>query len=427
MIAPKDRAVLSRPSHGQLGFSLVELMVGIVIALMASLAIFQTFAASEEQRRTTGSGSEGLQSGTLAMAQVQALVRNAGYNLVTPTSPAISPPNRGVAMGVGVTISNSVPVTTEFLMGCRILDTQLPSATGSTRVAPVFVRAGAGALDSDVITLMEGSSSNSPMPSMLESAHPAGSTVLTLTTIYGYQVNDWVIVYEQSDDTVLNANPGTNRNVSCTLTRVTAVSANLAPAGVINVSVGTSAPYSGLARVVNLGQTPLFQELRVDTVARRLTLRNLRTNAVQILADDVVTMKVQTGLDITADDLIDQWTNPPALDSDWANPNAVPTVPSIASLPVATGPRSLNQIKALRIGLLLRSPQFERPNATTGQCNSTGTGPFNILPAVPGAAANRVPDMPASPAYSLTGNERCYRYNTVSAIVPLRNIIMSDL
>ena len=408
---------VSRVGGAQAGFSLVELMVGIGIALMASLAIFQTFAASEEQRRTTSSGSEGLQGGTLAMAQVQAVVRNAGYNLVTPTDFAFTQPNRSVSMGVGVTIPNNTPVPTEFLMGCLM--------TGGMRIAPVLVNAGLTSADSDSITIMEGSSAASPLPAQLMAPHPSGSITLNIKTTYGYAINDWVIVYEQSG--VAPNNQGTTRDVPCTFARVTALplAPVLSPAA-ITLSTGTVAAYSLQARVVNLGPNPLFQRLTVDST-RRLVLTNLRTNTNQILADDVQTMKVQVGVDVSADDLVDEWINPPALVSAWTNPSATPTVPSVATLPIVPGTRSLNQIKALRIGLLLRSPQFERANPTTGLCETTGAGPFSVLPAISGSTASRVPNIPASPTYTLSGTQRCYRYNTVSAVVPLRNIIMSDL
>ena len=43
------------------GFSLLELMVAAVIAMVGAVTIFQTMSVSEERRRSTTSGSEGLQ------------------------------------------------------------------------------------------------------------------------------------------------------------------------------------------------------------------------------------------------------------------------------------------------------------------------------------------------------------------------------
>ena len=41
------------------GFSLVELMVAVVIGLIGTLVMFQVFAVSEGQKRTTASGGDG--------------------------------------------------------------------------------------------------------------------------------------------------------------------------------------------------------------------------------------------------------------------------------------------------------------------------------------------------------------------------------
>jgi type IV pilus assembly protein PilW len=400
----------------QSGFGLIETMIGMVIALLTTLAIFQTLAINESQRRTTGSGSEALQAGTLALSQVQKTIRNAGYNLTTPTDPTLTPPARMVVEPTGAVIINPTSAATEFLMGC--------TTPGGLRITPAMVTAGAGPLSSDSIFVMQGSSSVAPIPSQLVTAAAAGSTSLTITTTYGYAINDWVLVYEQDP----LANPGNARPIPCTLARVSALP--LAPvinAGIINLSAATAAAYSSFARVVNLGRTPLFQSLTVNAATNQLVLTNLISNASMVLADNVVAMNVQAGIDVSNDDVIDEWIVPPTAAGTWLNPNAVPAIPSIAALPVAAGPRSLNQIKALRVGLLIRSSQFERPDPASGLCNTTPAGPFSVLSASAGNTAQRIPAMPASGAYTLSGNQRCYRYNTLSSVIPLRNIIMSDI
>jgi type IV pilus assembly protein PilW len=402
----------------QAGFGLVETMIGMVIALLTTLAIFQTFAVNEAQRRTTGSGSEALQAGTLAMSQIQKIVRNAGYNLTTPTDPTLTPPARMVVEPSGAVIINPTTAATEFLMGC--------STQAGMRITPAMVTGTAGALTSDRIVMMEGNSAVAPIPSQLVAPVAAGSTSITITTKYGYLPNDWVVIYEQ--DPTLNV--GTARPVPCTFARVAALPPSppatpLSPA-VITLTTGTVAAYSSFARVVNLGRTPLFQSLTVNGV-NQLLLTNLITNATTVLADNVISMRAQIGIDVSNDDVIDEWINPPLLAGDWLNPNSVPTVPSIAAVPVAAGPRALNQIKALRVGVLIRSSQFERPNGVTGLCETTPAGPFSVLEARAGNSAQRIPNMPASTPYTLGGNQRCYRYNTLSSVIPLRNIIMGDI
>jgi type IV pilus assembly protein PilW len=396
------------------GFGLVETMVGIVIALMTTLAIFQTFAINEEQRRTTGSGTEGVQAGTLALAQLQKAIRNAGYGLLVHTDNPTQDRSRVVVPGTGVSTTTNA-VATEFLIGCTTLAGQ--------RVAPVVVVNGGGALSSDQIAVMTGSSSQVPAPSIL-SGVVAGATTLVVPSTYGYRVNDRVVLYEQS----ALVNVGNTRPTPCTLARVVALpdGANYVN-GRLVLDTGAVTTYLE-AHLVNMGSTPSMQLLSVDPTTLRLRFTDLAIpSQPQILAENVMAMKVQTGIDVGNDDLIDEWINPPNAAAAWLNPNAAPPVNSVTPLPVAPAPRSLNQIKALRIGLLIRSPQMERPDPATGLCQVTGSGPFEVLPAVAGNAALRIPSMPSSGTYLLSSNQRCFRYNTLTAVIPLRNVIMSEL
>ncbi len=110
--------------------------------------------------------------------------------------------------------------------------------------------------------------------------------------------------------------------------------------------------------------------------------------------------------------MIDEWINPPAAAATWTNPpNPLPQN-QISALPVAAAARSLHQIKAARIGLVVRSPQFERPD-TSGNCSTISSGPYEVLPARTGSPGSGLPDMPSSGAYSLAGNALCFRYNAV--------------
>ena len=97
-----------------------------------------------------------------------------------------------------------------------------------------------------------------------------------------------------------------------------------------------------------------------------------------------------------------------------------------AALPVPPGPRSLNQIKAVRVGLLVRSPQFERPD-DSGNCTTSPEGPAQVLPQIAGSGANRLPGMPDSGNYTLAGDQRCFRYNTVSSLIPVRNVVLNEM
>jgi hypothetical protein len=139
-------------------------------------------------------------------------------------------------------------------------------------------------------------------------------------------------------------------------------------------------------------------------------------------------MQVQLGIDVGNDDVIDEWINPPGAQTWWLNPsnplpdNAITTLPLNGAQPA----RSLNQIKAVRIGLLIRSPQFERA-PEKGGCSTTADVTRQVLPARTGSDDDNLPAMPSSGNYSLSGNQLCFRYNTVTSVLSVRNAMLSEM
>ncbi|MEY8690171.1 MAG: PilW family protein [Leptothrix sp. (in: b-proteobacteria)] len=67
----------------QRGFSLIELMVGMAIGLLATLVITQVALVYEGQKRTTTSGSDGQVNGALALQTLQRDIQASGYGLAS--------------------------------------------------------------------------------------------------------------------------------------------------------------------------------------------------------------------------------------------------------------------------------------------------------------------------------------------------------
>lgn len=65
----------------QAGFSLVEIMVGIVIGMLAIIVMLQTFSLFEGRKRTTTSGSDAMSEGVMALYALQRDIRQAGYGV----------------------------------------------------------------------------------------------------------------------------------------------------------------------------------------------------------------------------------------------------------------------------------------------------------------------------------------------------------
>lgn len=75
--------------NSQAGFSLVDVMVGMVISLIAIIIIFQVFEVSENVKRTTTGGGDAQQNGVAGLFALERSLREAGYGLnsndVNPT------------------------------------------------------------------------------------------------------------------------------------------------------------------------------------------------------------------------------------------------------------------------------------------------------------------------------------------------------
>lgn len=63
------------------GFSLVDVMVGMVIALLGVIIMFQVFGVSESVKRTTTSGGDAIQNGASALFAMERSIKSAGYGI----------------------------------------------------------------------------------------------------------------------------------------------------------------------------------------------------------------------------------------------------------------------------------------------------------------------------------------------------------
>lgn len=75
----------------QAGLSLVDVMVGMVIALVATIIIFQVFGVSEQIKRSTTGGSDASQNAAQAMMALEHAVKMAGYGFNASDVNAVPP------------------------------------------------------------------------------------------------------------------------------------------------------------------------------------------------------------------------------------------------------------------------------------------------------------------------------------------------
>lgn len=101
------------PGNRQTGFSLVDVMVGMVLGLMGTIIIFQVFEASERIKRTTTGGGDAQQNGVAALFALERGVRQAGYG-INASDVAAAPPPVPLAVTAGATTAAPDSITIAY-------------------------------------------------------------------------------------------------------------------------------------------------------------------------------------------------------------------------------------------------------------------------------------------------------------------------
>lgn len=349
------------------GFGLVEVMVACAVGLLATLVIFQALARFEGQKRTTTGAGDAQQNGVLALYTIEREVRTAGYGI------------------------NYVP-----LLGCNVLgyDAGPPARNFNFTLAPVQIADGAGGAP-DSITLVYGNADQIMASVQLLQAANSGDTQFTVDNPFGFAAGDVLLVGEVGKNCTLgtvNSVAGTsvNRftgsyvdaNGVTHLARFNKNGGLGVDYGVWNVTTQTG------GRVFDLGPGPSVVTYFVQN--SQLMSQNLLTGAAATaVLDGIVQLQAQYGRDTDGDGAVDSWTPPappadPVTSADWS------------------------RVIALRMAVVARSQQPERPDPATGACNTTTAAP---------TWAGGTITLAADP------NWQCYRYRVFETIVPVRNQI----
>lgn len=354
MCAPEKRARGARRNRrSQRGLSIIEIMVGVVVALLVGLtAIGGAVSFTASQRQGIGSGGS-LLSATNALAVMRDDASAAGLGFFGDARFLCPRLNLGVGANVLHDGAAFTPVrVTPEPRGDRI---DVVYATQVTSGANVLLAAASAGDTAQLRSLLPVSSG---MAVLLAPATP-GDPCLVRSVI-----------------AVTASTADTNQIVT------------FGPAGPFNqANFTTAATFSDRGRVTLLGNLR-WSRFRLEGTDLRLE-RPLGGDPV-VLARNVLAFRVQYGLAAAA-----------------SGSTALETWQAAEGAFAALVPADLPRVRALRIGLVTRSPQPEKPNAA-GACEATP-----VLPELFGQTITA--DL---------ANWSCYRYRTVVAAVPLRNLVM---
>lgn len=345
----------------QNGFSLVELMVGLVIGLLATLVIVQVFSVFDGRKRSTSGTSDAQTNGSIALMGIQRSVQMAGYGLPLPMADK----------------ENSSLKCAEF----ADYDPDNDATTNnSINLFPLVIQDGAGNTN-DIITVRYSTTAMGAIPVTIVNATGATTTAgMALSNNIGCSDNDVALISSGS---------------VCSMTTV--ADANGSPDTLSNISLNALTPVGGpLVNGAKFACMGNWQNYTYQIVNNELQLNG------QAIVSEIVNMQAQYGVSATANsNQVNEWVDATGA---WATPTV----------------ENRNRIKAIRVAIVARNGLLEKEIVSTACSSTTDANPTGVC-AWDGSVYGDAPVIDLTGAASWQN----YRYRVFETIIPLRNILWS--
>jgi len=347
------------------GFSLVEILVGVLIGMIGIIVIFQMLATAEERKRSTASGTDAQITGAVALQTIERDIRLSGYGF-----------------------------STSAYIGCTVnaYDAGRPGGSFDFTLAPVQITQGVSGAP-DTITTLWG---NSPLFVASQTFSSSTNTSKRTESRSGVQIGDLLVIANSTSCALIEITGNTNAD-GVTVDHAAGSYTNLAGSSTLSrYNPGSGVPGYISGFYYNLGNGPrrniwVLRNHKTLTVTNDLMYSDANgdgSNDWLEISDGAIDLQADYGIDANGDNKISS--------SEWTT----------------TNPVNWSKVRAVRVALLLRSGQYERAQVTTAAPAWAG-GSF-VMSNVDGT-----PDTnPAS-----DNNWRNYRYRVYETVIPLRNML----
>jgi type IV pilus assembly protein PilW len=388
------------------GFSLIEVLVGMVMGLISMVIVMQVFSNFEGKKRTTTSGSDAQTNGGIGLYTIERDIRMAGYGFAD-------------AIGCTVNTAQNTLINSNSLVSSFVL-------------APVTITQGVGGLP-DTISVMASNKQSWSVPIRNVTDHTQGGIMQThfdVNSAIGLAQNDLLIAYETNATGALVK--------SCTMVQVSNSIPVISPIVHTvgnwnsNLAIFPSPDYTVNAMLINAGSL-LVHYYSLDANSNLITRAydsttnsGLKVTApadpAQILSSDVVSLQAQYGFDTRSNATIsaacpaNTASGQCSIVDTWSD-----TMRDADGSGVTGDAGDIARIYAIRFAVVARSGLKEKP-LTTGVCNTTGPASANHPDNRPSWAGGII-DVSKNPDGTANADWMCYRYKTFETIVPLRNAI----
>lgn len=378
------RSNMKRSWRRHSGFTMVELLVGVAIALVGTLAIMQVFTISEASRRSTSNMADSQSNGLIGLFSIERDLQQAGSGF-----------------------------TNTRAFGCTISATAAPvsNLNGRALVPAAIIPAGVAAASTDNVWGIPPGDANSDMivvaygssAAMLEGSPLTAATstaTYRLSSIMGIGLNDYMLVGQSGVNCVLGP-------VTGTVTASKDATLNVAP-----VSYTTS------AYAFHLGTAPRFVAYAVrngiltvcDFMLANCAGSASDTTVWRPVVSDVVALVAQYGWDTsaTADMVVDTFCKSRLTSGAATCPAADTGIPAAGNTALTQVQRACDwsRAPAIRVAVVTRSSQYEKAEVSPA---SVALWPASVTAPMTNGATYSVPD-------------RHYRYKVAYTTVALRNV-----
>lgn len=384
--------------HRNHGFTLVEVLVGMAIALIGMVMMFQSMQAWEGRKRTTTAGSDAQVSGSIALFNLERDLKMAGYGF-------------GNALAMNCTVS-------------AYDSTRTAPGIFTFPMVPVLITDGAAGAP-DTITVLYGNGETMSSSQSFDNATPpptvANNGFKRANTRTGLRPGDLTIAADSGNavcglfEITGNANAdgltvdhGTgaylnfanNQNVTAQSVLAADALARLQGqflnnSGSARYNDGTAKGVGSTGAIFNLGTFPQLDVWQI-TNRRFLTVNNTLANqpAATEVAEGIINLQTEYGVDADGNGVVDA--------AEWS----------------AAAPANWRQLRAVRVALLARGQQYER-TAVTAAAPAWAGGTFTMAN-VDGTADTNPVDATGK---GTPNNWRNYRYRVYQTVIPLRNLV----
>lgn len=367
-------------SSGQRGFTLVELMVGLVLGLLTVLVISQVLALAEGKKRTVSMGSDAQVNGALSLFTLQRDIQQAGYGIAQLPS----------------------------ALGCTVKGQRTGASAFEFPLAPVVIANGGASASNDApdrITVLQGQTTGFSTPLTLTADHGASDSFYLVKASFGVVANSMMIAVPKTQ----------GAGTWCTLFNVThdasspatAISATRLPS-----TSGEAGPWNHGEVYPSGGYATDDRLLHVGSLARRTY--GIGGNNLQ-----VTDLSLESGTDVTQD-LYPQIVN---LQAFYAKDTNADGVVDRYDATTPTTNAGWQQVLAIRIAVVARSNQYEKDAVTA-------SAPLWDVGSATFADVAAPTDCGSSTCIALKVNHldqwEHYRYKVYDTIVPLRNVLWNS-